>query len=570
MTTHATDATSLHLQGQSRDVRRARGVVYTPQDVAGLVLDQAFGASQGPSGVTLDPACGTGVFLLALVRRLAVALADEGVDIAGEARDAFLNQVKTLIWGMDTDAAAVAIARAAVRDLLLELSPGPLVADFMDANIITGDFLSHHPTSHLPSAPAAVVGNPPYVPTERIPAADRATYRSTFAGASGRLDLYTLFMEQAVRTVHPGGCWAFVTPDKFLSSRSAGAVRDILTRAGSLRSVALFSSHRVFHDAATVPCITVWQAITPGPSHVEVSTVTPADSGRALRMSAPRRVPSMTLHDRPWTFHHRGSETLTRRLLGQHDTTLRDVTSRISAGPATGYNPAFVLDGDTARTIEPELVHRTARGRDIQPFTILPRDEFMLVPYQWSASGEASLIDLADFPRARAWLTSHRARLEKRHCVRVWGKAWWDLHDPITFRPGGAAQVLVPDLARTNRFAVDDDATRLPQHSAYFLQPRGLDAHFLAAVLNTPAVEFLIRSQAPLMKDGFSRYRRQFLLDLPVPVADPSTTTAIVTAVKSGAHERAIALASELFDASAAELRAALDDLTTGVIRDTA
>lgn len=55
---------------QARDAKRRHGVFYTPSDVAEFMvrttLDAVDGASQRPH--CFDPACGTGVFLLALVR----------------------------------------------------------------------------------------------------------------------------------------------------------------------------------------------------------------------------------------------------------------------------------------------------------------------------------------------------------------------------------------------------------------------------------------------------------------------------------------------------------------------
>jgi hypothetical protein len=48
--------------------------------------------------------------------------------------------------------------------------------------------------------------------------------------------------------------------------------------------------------------------------------------------------------------------------------------------------------------------------------------------------------------------------------------------------------------------------------------------------LNSSTVEFLIRLLAPVAKDGFSRFRRQFLATIPIPIPDPRMQRAIVRA----------------------------------------
>jgi hypothetical protein len=122
---------------------------------------------------------------------------------------------------------------------------------------------------------------------------------------------------------------------------------------------------------------------------------------------------------------------------------------------------------------------------------------------------------------------------------------------------------LVPDLARSNRFAADS-GTYVPQHSAYYLVPDGIEEELLAAMLNSPAVELLIRTQAPLVKDGFSRYRRQFLVTLPVPEVPTDTQSKIREALKSGRHDDVAVLTTDLFGVDIEDINEALGALPKG------
>jgi hypothetical protein len=116
----------------------------------------------------------------------------------------------------------------------------------------------------------------------------------------------------------------------------------------------------------------------------------------------------------------------------------------------------------------------------------------------------------------------------------------------VPFDLAAQPKILVPDIARSNRF-VFDPGQYYPLHSAYYLIPRGVDPTFLTAVLNSRPLEFLVRLLAPLVKDGFSRYRRQFLLELPVPIASPTERRDVIKALETGDRAGLEEMVAELF-----------------------
>ena len=65
---------------------------------------------------------------------------------------------------------------------------------------------------------------------------------------------------------------------------------------------------------------------------------------------------------------------------------------------------------------------------------------------------------------------------------------------------------------------------------------------------------FLIRLLAPVVKDGFNRYRRQFLAMLPVPDASPQVVREIARAAQRGDARGADELSIRLFALADADL----------------
>jgi len=221
---------------------------------------------------------------------------------------------------------------------------------------------------------------------------------------------------------------------------------------------------------------------------------------------------------------------LLEQLRGAHPP-LSEYVTRISAGIATGRDRVFVLATEDAdeHGIEEELRRPVVRGKDTLEGSICTSGLEIVIPYlRTTGTEKPELVEIEDYPATLAYLGQHRHELERRHCVRTWGKRWYDLHDPWSF--ADTAKIIVPDVAFSNRFAADPGGL-CPLHSAYYIVPRNVDEMaYLTAVLNSEVIEFCVRASAPTVKDGFVRYRKQFLQNLPIPRLGTRQRTALVRA----------------------------------------
>lgn len=555
-----TDATE-YLRRFSLEERRAGGRVYTPPHLVTFILEHAGYArtSDFTSSSLLDPACGAGAFLVGAVLAMAAQLRSNGVRIErGDGRSEFLSLVESTLFGVDVDPKACALAVQAVKRALIHVSPGRLPDGFFRTNVTEADFLTAPRQTLLRPALdgfAYVVGNPPYVSATRISADYKARIRAGFKTAGGRLDLYTVFLERSLTLLRLGGRLAMVTPDKYLASQSARDLRGFILEHGAVRTIARFRSHRVFDGAATVPCVTVVQRGGQlRPVIVEMCAEKPDSHGRVV-VKERARFPARSFGSAPWALVSPKLLELAQRLQAQYPA-LSTTSARISAGPATGCDGLYVFSSELRPDLEPELLNPAVRGRDLATFEIRDPGLSILLPYTFAnGSRSPELVDLRRYPKARAYLEAHRPTLERRHCVRVWEKRWYDLHDQVFGDLAGQPKVLVPDVANQNRFAVDEGRF-IPLHSAYYIVPNaGVDPHFLAAVLNSRVALFLIRLLAPVVKDGFNRYRRQFLAALPVPTAGAALNKRIGRAARDRDATTADALVTDLFRLTPADRR---------------
>lgn len=535
--------------------------MYTPDHVVSFTLDQAgYGPDDPIDGLLLlDPACGAGAFLTAAVRRLAERLRRKGCDIrsASGAR-ALVRAVKANVFGVDVDPRACNASRRALAHVVGEVTGRPPPReDLFASNVVESDFLLGRgldpPSGATPRTFAFIVGNPPFVATTRLGAAHKSALRRRFVAAHGRIDLYVLFIERSIALLGERGRLAFITPDKLLSAKSVSRLRRLMLQTGAVRTVASFRSHRVFPGAATVPCITVYER-NAEPDRIDVLECADraAPGGRVvvLRRS---QIPAVRFTEDCWNTARPDLQSIAQTMRDGHGT-LADCASRVSVGLATGLDSAFVLPRAAVGDIEPELLRSAVRGRDVSAYEIEDPGLALLLPYMFGSAGRPELVDIDRYPGARRHLEAHADALERRHCVRVWRKRWFDLHDPVPFDIAATEKIIVPDLAESNRFALDHGSFA-PLHSAYYIVPLGVNAEYLTAILNSSAIEFLMRLESPVAKDGFNRYRRQFLLRLPVPASGDATARAIVAAAGVGDHAACDGAAARLLGLSSRQER---------------
>ncbi len=200
-----------------RTGRRQRGAFDTPATMAHHTVQMAMDAAVRRVSRGVDPACGTGAFL--------VALSEQGV------RE---------IHGVELDPAAAAVAQIAVPRSRIDIADGMLVNDAADI----------------------VVGNPPFVPPERQDKAMRARLKETYPWLFGRFDLAVPFAAASIERAHPGGAVALVLPAPLMVQPYARPLRRHWAKHHHIHGISKPSRF----PGATVQVVTIALTVGRGPA----------------------------------------------------------------------------------------------------------------------------------------------------------------------------------------------------------------------------------------------------------------------------------------------------------------
>lgn len=133
--------------------------------------------------------------------------------------------------------------------------PGAVGIEFDSGHCPAGafnmDFFAYPVTEQFET----IIGNPPYVRFQDIPAATRRLLHAEHF--DGRSNLYLFFIEKCLRHLAPRGELIFITPRDFLKATSAVKLNRLLFEAGTITDAIELGDARIFDDA--VPNCLVWR-----------------------------------------------------------------------------------------------------------------------------------------------------------------------------------------------------------------------------------------------------------------------------------------------------------------------
>jgi type I restriction-modification system DNA methylase subunit len=302
------------------EVRKAGGVYYTPKWVVNYIIDNTVGElikSKKPEEIAklriLDPACGSGSFLIGALEELfsyhlcyysehlkeakhgtlfplLVIEHDEDGNVTHRLSIETKGQIlRNNIYGVDIDPQAVEITMMSLyikvlegektlphnRELLPSLSNNircgnSLIGfDFLEQKTLVEDSEKErvNPFEWRSKSTGfgniigekdgfdAIIGNPPYIRIQTMKewAPNEVDYfsRKYKTAASGNYDIYVVFVERAVELLSDKGLFGFIMPHKFFQAEYGANLRKLIAEGKLLREIVNFTDQQVFDQATT-------------------------------------------------------------------------------------------------------------------------------------------------------------------------------------------------------------------------------------------------------------------------------------------------------------------------------
>lgn len=269
----------------NRKEKKEKGQYYTPPEIVNYILDEVgYRTGAGIIGTNkrlIDPACGSGSFLVAASKRLVETYKGNANQIDDPA--SVLDRMQNNLYGFDLNPFACYLSEVNLLIQVLDLvklahdnGQRPKIQRFHIYNVDalarpTGTYRSlmfntliaeesdqvDQIKSRSPNTPYAngfafVVANPPYGASlsDEYKVVLRSDYPDVFFGQP---DTYVFFLKLGIEFLGTGGKLGFITPNTYLMGTNTAALRKVLLEAGNIEQI-VDLPQGIWSDA-TVDCV---------------------------------------------------------------------------------------------------------------------------------------------------------------------------------------------------------------------------------------------------------------------------------------------------------------------------
>ena len=522
--------------------RKSTGATYTPVDFAAFVADQMVLVADLPKDGKiriLDPACGDGSLLYALIERLPPA-ARKRVEVVGYDIDPETIRIATQRFRQDFPDLDVLLEQKDFLDHVLNLQGG---GDLFSAQEVQTPF-------HL------VIANPPYVRTQ-IMGAQQAQQLAQSFGLTGRVDLYYPFLLGISQVLAENSVTGVITSNRFMTTKSGQAVRRAMLSRFRILHAWDLGDTKLF-DAAVLPSVLLARG-TSDPQHphtdgityssiYETEDVAIAKTANALTALTADNDTVISITDgrrfrvRHGTLDNGGDpEGIWRVATQATDQWLATVEAntwetfrrigKIRVGVKSTADKVFVrndwndLPGGRPELLRPLITRKCARRFKAEVPTKANHIKEILYPHEATEKGRAA-VDLKLYPKAASYLEKHRDILEARTYLIDAGRKWYELWVPQDPAAWPLPKLVFPDISDKPIFWIDTDGG-IVNGECYWLQCKNKDEQDLLwlalAVANSTFIEaFYDHRFNNKLYAGRRRFITQYveLFPLPNPACD--------------------------------------------------
>ncbi len=494
----------------------------------------------------VDPACGSGVFLImafdfmkAELNRVNEKIKDllPKAEHYGDLLD-YLPDSEILtnnLFGVDVNEESVEITKLS---LWIKTARRGKVLDSLDDNIRVGDSLIEdsnfaylkHGFTWADAFPKiikeeggfdVVLGNPPYVRMELLKPL-KPYLENRYEVVSDRADLYCYFYERGIRLLKTGGRLGYISSNTFFKTGSGQPLRRYLLKDATIESVVDFGDIQVFEGVTTYPAIVTMKKGGASANHNlrfwRLSAIPEANFSATWEQSA-QQYPQSALASGSWELEGDEQRSL-RDKIRAGKPTLRDVYGAPLYGIKTGLNDAFVIDTVTRDRLiaqdlkSADLLKPFLEGKDLKRWRSESRG-------LWLIYIQKNKISIDDYPAIRDWLLPFKEALEKRATKQNWYELQQaqDAYAPHFAKP----KISYPHFNAERNFSFEP--TGAFSNDKSYLIPS--DDLALLALLNSRVAWFVLSSMSPPVRGGYHELRVQYVEQLPIPSWDANTKTAL-------------------------------------------
>ena len=446
----------------------------------------------------IDPACGSGAFLIAAYDYLKKELDeinDRIADLKGRTQELFDGDemydasleneylIKCL-YGVDLNPESVEISKLSLwlRTLTKDKPLTNLDDNIKSGNSITEfDFQEEFSEVFVKGGFDVVIGNPPYVRQESLKDI-KTILEEKYATYIGTADLYCYFYELGIRLLKTGGVLGYITSNKWLRINYGKNIRKMLNEYYIIE-IEDHGKVKMFVDAGVETNVIIVKKINR--QNTEVKIVLTEENNK-------------TFETNQSNFNEDGYLFLDNRLLKVKDKIdtigkpLGEWDVEINYGVKTGLNDAFMIDKEKYNELvkkdrkNKEILVPLLRGQDIRRYEINYKDLYLINTHNGYQFNDKKIpeIKIDDYPSIKEYLSEFEPALSKRGDK---GETPYNLRNCAYLKDFSKEKIMYAEIAPGASFYYDKKGF-FTNNTGFILI--GEKLKYLLALLNSKLLEF--------------------------------------------------------------------------------
>ncbi len=503
----------------------------------------------------LDPACGSGAFLvkvydflLAENERVTAVL----TDLYGGKADLFASKdyIKSLlqdnIYGVDLNPESVEITKLSLwlktarkGEKLVSLKNNIKCGNsLIDDPAIAGEkaFRWEREFSEIMNNGGfdVIVGNPPYLRIQGInqyQTLEPNYYEEHYTSATGRYDLYVLFIEKALSLINKHGRIGFILPHKFLSADFGEGIRSLIQNKKALKEIINFGSELVFQDASTYTCLIF---LSSNNNSINFANIKPENLSQTFKF---KRIEYDELSESEWNFIDGENKNILKKITG-NNVRLDEVFSSISQGIVTIGDDIYIMDGKFENnyfvgyserlkqniTLEKDIVKPMLKGEDVSRYDPLDFQRYVIYPHFEDNNGKTCPYSEEDFrknfPLCYDYLSQFKEELiSKKIKYKTNPKYWYSLHRSREISIFNRPKIITPEISLGCNMTFDEKYFfHNTKCYSFIRRDESINYKACLAILNSKLLWFYLKNTGYILRGGYFAFNTKYLNSFCLPV----------------------------------------------------
>lgn len=562
-------------QDNKKSKRKKDGIFYTPEYITRYIVEQTIGKylEENPDKLEtikiLDPACGSGAFLnqahsflqqqykirteerinatrvsnRAKGQEVTALNLFEHSNIADTNRSILLNN----LYGVDLNSESTEITKLA---LWLKTAQKDQPLQNLDKNIKCGNSLiddtniagdkAFNWNEEFKDIMASggfdvIIGNPPYLRLQGLKEnMDNETtyFEKNYKSATGRYDMYVLFIERAFKLLKPNGRLCFILPNKFINSDFGKGIRKLIADNRALASIVHFGAEIVFEDAATYTCILT--LTKKQNEYIKFAQCSPKELFNVEFSNFENNL----LDKDKWVFVANNIKNILEKINQQPYYTY-DIFSGIYQGTVSMGDDIYLLEGKFENNcfigyskqlqkeiiLEKDIMKPLLKGESVNRYELSKTNSYLIYPHYIKDNKtypyEESEFCLK-FPKTYEYLRTYKDILiNKKEKYKTNPKYWYSLHRAREISIFESKKIITPEISLGANMTIDNLGFYTNTTVYNFIKKHDINMseEYLITILNSKLMWFFLKNTGTMLRGGYFRFMTTYLENFKFPTA---------------------------------------------------